>query len=323
MDIVCRRKHHYARRLCVFSLIGKPLSQELSKQANCPICSAALIQRSTPFTSYCKACDYWNGDLAVSIDSADDEAEDAIDDQEYISSLDILRAKNFGMILDELAKQTNNRALSILDVGCASGSFLNLAAARGHEVTGVEPNKKLCAFARKRGLKVIGDYFPPVEPFEKKFDAIIFNDVFEHIPNINSILESCKDNLIEDGLLILNLPNSDGLIFRIAKMLTAVNVLGPWNRLWQTMFKTPHLHYFNHDSLNKLTQKHGLIPVTDKIEIPTIEVGGFWSRLQLDRSVTGLVKNLIFYVGVLTLYPVIKLSEKDTFFVIYRTDGRR
>lgn len=259
----------------------------------------------------------------VSIDTADDEAEDAIDDQEYISSLDVLRAKNFGMILDELAIQTNNRMLSILDVGCASGSFLSLAGARGHEVTGVEPNKKLCAFARKRGLKVIRDYFPPAEPFQHKFDVITFNDVFEHIPDINSILESCKDNLKEDGLLILNLPNSDGLIFRIAKTLTTMNVFGPWNRLWQTMFKTPHLHYFNHHSLNKLTQKHGLIPVTEKIEIPTIEVSGFWSRLQLDRSVGGLVKNLILYAGVLTLYPIIKLSEKDTFFIIYRTGDPR
>lgn len=303
--------------------MGNPLSQELSKQLECPICSAALKQRSTPFTHYCKPCDYWSGDLAVSIDTADDEAEDAIDDQEYISSLDVLRAKNFGLILDELAKQTNNRTLSILDVGCASGSFLSLAAARGHKATGVEPNKMLCAFARKRGLKVIGDYFPPAEPFEHKFDVIIFNDVFEHIPDINSILKSCKDNLKENGLLILNLPNSDGLIFRIAKTLTTINVLGPWNRLWQTMFKTPHLHYFNYHSLNKLTQKHGLIPVAEKIEIPTIELSGFWSRLQLDRSVTSLVKNLILYAGVLTLYPIIKLSEKDTFFIFYRTGDPR
>ncbi len=304
-------------------MIANPLSQESSRQPHCPICSAALIQRSTLFTLYCTACDYWSGDLAVSIDTADDESENAIDDQEYISSLDVLRSKNFGMILDELAKQTNKRTLSILDVGCASGSFLSLAAARGYEVTGVEPNKKLCAFARKRGLKIIGDYFPPAEPFENNFDVIIFNDVFEHIPDINSILESCKDNLKEGGLLVLNLPNSDGLIFRIAKILTTVNVLGPWNRLWQTMFKTPHLHYFNHHSLNKLATKHGLIPVTEKIEIPTIEVSGFWSRLQLDRSVTGLAKNLILYAGVLTLYPVIKLSEKDTFFVIYRSDDSR
>jgi SAM-dependent methyltransferase len=323
LDVVCRCQHNYAWRLCVHSLIGITLSQEQSVQLHCPICRGTLVKKATSFTSYCKSCDYWHGNLTVAIDSAYDESADAIDDQGYISALDELRAKNFQIILDELARQTDGIKLSILDVGCASGSFMSLATSQGHIVTGVEPNKTLCAFARKRGLNVVGDYFPPAEPFLSKFDVIIFNDVFEHIPDINLILESCKANLKDDGLLILNLPNSDGLIFRIARVLNVFNVLGPWNRLWQVMFKTPHLHYFNHRSLNKLSQKHGFKPVTGKIEIPTIEVGGFWSRLQLDRSVTGLIKNIIFYMGVLALYPLIKLSEKDTFFVIYRGNDVR
>lgn len=323
MDVIRRCQHHYAWRLRVHSLIGISLSLEKSVQLYCPICRATLVNKATAFSSYCKSCDYWHGNLTVAIDSTDDESVDAIDDQSYITALDGLRAKNFQIILDELARQTDGVKLAILDVGCASGSFMSLAAAQGHKVTGVEPNKNLCTFARKRGLNVIGDYFPPADPFPSKFDVIIFNDVFEHIPDINSILESCKANLKDDGLLILNLPNSDGLIFRIARVLTAFKVLGPWNRLWQVMFKTPHLHYFNHRSLNKLSQKHGFKPVTGKIQIPTIEVGGFWSRLQLDRSVSGLIKNIIFYMGVLALYPVIRLSEKDTFFVIYRVDDVR
>jgi 2-polyprenyl-3-methyl-5-hydroxy-6-metoxy-1,4-benzoquinol methylase len=247
----------------------------------------------TSFNTYCKTCDYWGAELTVSIDIPEEQADQTIDDQAYIASLDTLRAKNFDFVLDALAKQAEHKNLSILDVGCASGSFMVRATSRGYTVQGVEPNKKLCAIARGRGLNVVGDFFPPAQGFQQKFDVIIFNDVFEHIPDINRILESCKSNLKEGGMLILNLPNSDGLIFKLAKLLALFKMQGPWDRLWQVMFKTPHLHYFNEASLNRLVGRHSFRPLIKKIEIPTIELNGLWDRLTIDRSLTGLIKNCV------------------------------
>lgn len=286
----------------------------------CPICSSVISVNTSRFTRYCQSCDYWGGDLVVDIESSTLESEgDEINDEQYISSLDTLRAKNFAIILDEIAVVTGVKKLSILDVGCASGSFMRSAIARGHVVKGVEPNKPLCDYAQRQGLDVIGDYFPPRVAFEQKFDLIIFNDVFEHIPDINAIIEACRANLYPDGVLVLNLPNSDGLIFRVAKVLATMGVSGPWERLWQVMFKTPHLHYFNFKSLNKLLNKHGYKPVTDKKEIPTLQIEGTWSRLLLDRSLSGLIKNTVLYLGLLVLYPFIRVAQKDTFFVVYKS----
>ena len=94
--------------------------------------------------------------------------------------------------------------------------------------------------------------------------------------------------------------------------------MGPWNRLWQVMFRTPHLHYFTFESLGKLAAQHQFIAVSDKLQIATLEIKGLWSRLAVNGGAIGFFKNCIAYLGTLALYPVILLGEKDTFFALYQ-----
>jgi 2-polyprenyl-3-methyl-5-hydroxy-6-metoxy-1,4-benzoquinol methylase len=278
-----------------------------------------MATRTSAFTYFCKTCDYWSADLPVDIDSAKEEStNDEFSDEAYIAALGGLRVKNFTRIIHKMKAVNQSTNLSILDVGCATGLFMRVAQAEGYTVTGIEPNKQLFATTQKHGLHVIHDYFPPKLSLGEKFDVIIFNDVFEHIPDTHQILASCYENLKDDGLLILNLPNAGGLIFRFSKVLAALGLYEPWNRLWQVMFRTPHLHYFTFTSLNKLLAQHSLEPLGGKNQIATIEISGFWSRLAVDRSASGILKNCILYLGTLALYPLILLSEKDTFFSIYR-----
>ena len=280
-----------------------------------------MINKTAAFTYFCKPCNYWGADLPVDIDSAGTD-EDEISDEAYIASLEGLRVKNFGLILQQLKQQKSSSTLSILDVGCASGLFMRVAHSQGFKVTGIEPNQQLYALTQKHGLKVMHDYFPPKANLGEKFDVIIFNDVFEHIPDVHTILNSCVEYLNEDGLLILNLPNAEGLIFRFSRILARLGMLGPWNRLWQVMFRTPHLHYFSFSALNKLVNQHGFIATKGKQDIATIEVAGLWSRLSVNRSASALLKNNVLYLGMLVLYPFILFSEKDTFFVIYQRDRK-
>lgn len=285
----------------------------------CPICCNKTIVRSSSFTRFCEKCNYWSGDLLVNINSTSSECKkQEVNDELYISALDSLRQQNFKVIIDEINKQTNSNHLSILDVGCASGSFMKYAISRGHKIKGVEPNKTLSEIAKKEGLCVVEDFFPPRKNLQEKFDLIIFNDVFEHIPDINNILSECKSYLNSDGFLLLNVPNSDGLIFRISKQLVKINIQAPWKRLWQVMFKTPHLHYFNHNSLNKLLIKNNFTPVSGKVELPTIVIKGAWSRLRIEKSILGIFKNVFLYISFIMMYPIIKYAEKDTFFIIYK-----
>ena len=147
---------------------------------------------------------------------------------------------------------------------------------------------------------------------------IILNDVFEHIPDINFILTSCINFLKPVGILIINVPNSNGILFKISKLLAYLGFMGPWNRLWQTMFLySPHLHYFSASSLRLLVEKYKFKTLTEECQLDTISMNGLWERISVDHSNSIFLKFII-YFGILLLYPLIKFSPKDNFFSVFK-----
>jgi 2-polyprenyl-3-methyl-5-hydroxy-6-metoxy-1,4-benzoquinol methylase len=55
-------------------------------------------------------------------------------------------------------------------------------------------------------------------PDGARFDAITFNDVFEHRPDVNGMAQILPDYLEPGGTVIVNLPVADGLIFRMVRL---------------------------------------------------------------------------------------------------------
>ena len=138
----------------------------------------------------------------------------------------------------------------LLDVGCASGLFLLHARRAGWDVTGIEPNEKLCEDARKR-LKGQGQVqCVPLEAaqLDGGFDVISLWDVLEHVPGPRSFLELCHHLLQLGGYLFLNVPDLDSLEARI---------LG---RRWPLLLPE-HLNYFNRTSLELCAKRAGFTPV--------------------------------------------------------------
>lgn len=284
----------------------------------CPICSNTMRNRVCNWTYYCDSCGYWAAFLQPNINSQNDYIfSEERNDSEVISFLDSIRVINFNKILDRIPVGKNGSKISILDVGCASGLFIKTAEERGYIVSGIEPNPIMAKIASDKGFNVVNGYFPSAIKPRSKFDVIIFNDVFEHIPDINEILHYCNIFLNDDGLLIINLPNSGGIFFRLAKILAILGLSGPWNRLWQVMFYTPHLHYFNGTSLDKLLHKYNFENNSDAIELEALSLNGLWDRLAVDNSKI-LPTRIILFICIVLFYPFTKLLEKDTFFSIYK-----
>ncbi len=103
----------------------------------------------------------------------------ALADEEY-SQEDEGRGRNFACILRRLGSYAPTGA-SLLDVGAASGIFLNLARDAGYRVAGIEPSASLAADAeRLYGLKL---FCGTVEQFPagEKFEVITLLDVLEHV----------------------------------------------------------------------------------------------------------------------------------------------
>jgi len=147
----------------------------------------------------------------------------------------------------------------ILDVGCATGVFLDMMKKRGWEVEGVEVSDELASYARdKFGAKVHVMDLTREKLDSGPFHVITLFDVIEHIPDPNLMIAACKDLLVENGLLFLRTPTEEALLRDIAKgfyWITFKKVDFPMS--WFYSFE--HLHSFSLKTLKYLLRKHGLV----------------------------------------------------------------
>jgi len=107
-------------------------------------------------------------------------------------------------------------ASSLLDIGCSSATFLDLAKSKGLKTYGVELNKSEFEFANKKGHRVYNDLLENIN-FDTTFDAITLWDVFEHIKDGESYLKQIKDILSKNGVIFLQIPSSDSLATKIMR----------------------------------------------------------------------------------------------------------
>jgi len=136
----------------------------------------------------------------------------------------------------------------LLDVGCASGVFLEKALASGWQVAGIEPSEVLYKEAMERigaGGTVFPLTFEEADFGGRKFDAITLWDVLEHVTGPMNILRHCCELLKPGGCLLLNVPDLDSFEARF---------LG---RRWPLLLPE-HLNYFNRPSLKLGAEKAGL-----------------------------------------------------------------
>lgn len=94
----------------------------------------------------------------------------------------------------------------------------------------------------------------------RPYDLIVFNDVFEHLPDVNQAMAACRARLAPGGRLDINLPASSGALYRLSRRLFRIGRPGSFERLWQKDFPSPHLSYFNSVNLARLAPRHGLKP---------------------------------------------------------------
>jgi SAM-dependent methyltransferase len=166
----------------------------------------------------------------------------ALADEEY-SQEDEGRGRNFSTILRRLRPYAPPGS-HLLDVGAASGIFLNLARNAGYRVTGIEPSAALVADAEKLyGLKL---FCGTVEQFitSEKFRVITLLDVLEHVTDPGIFLSVLNGFLAPGCMLVIVTPDIRSLAARIMG--------GRW---WH--YRVAHLNFFNLDSLGWLLEKHG------------------------------------------------------------------
>lgn len=275
----------------------------------CPVCSTPLSHGLTSWHFRCHQCRYEKATLEPVINQ--ESAYQELDEGVRETGLKLLRIQNFKALMDALRTLKPNGG-SLLDVGCAHGWFLE-AASEQFDVLGLEPDEAVYKATKSRGLNVRLGYFPLQLNDGETFDIIIFNDVFEHIPDSRATLEACYARLNPGGILLLNLPSSDGIFYKLAKLLHPLGIIGFFERLWQKGFPSPHLHYFNSRNIASLLSRQNFHILMEG-DLPTIRLSGLYARISYSGRQSHLM-NLLIYCCVGLALPVIKLLPSDITFV--------
>ncbi len=223
-------------------------------------------------------------------------------------------------ILISKIKDLCDKNISILDVGCAAGWFMQEALAADMSAVGVDPNIDIAKNAISNGLNIRNGYFPDCIKHSEKFDVISFNDVFEHLPDPRETLSNVKHHLNKNGVLLLNLPNTDGIFYRFSSILCKIGSIKMFERMWQKNYESPHLFYFNRKNLRALVENSGFYIVEERT-LPSIHLHGLWSRIH-DSQNKNWIYSLLIYICILVLFPLFHYAlPKDILVQFYKLSG--
>lgn len=281
---------------------------------DCPVCNAVMKNGLTSWHWECPTCGYEKSDFEPAINQRN--AHDRIDEKQREKGLRALRVDNYGRLLDVIVK-IRPALGQLLDVGCAHGWFLEAAKQRGFDTLGIEPDQQFIATA-PQGIAIRQGFFPDILEETAQFDVIVFNDVLEHVADLNAVLAGCRKHLKPGGLLVLNLPSNAGMFYNVARLLSRVGISRFFSRLWQEGFPSPHLHYFNPTNLRLLLHANGFVERTNG-RLPTLRVQGLFARVSHtgDHSLLGSI-----VVTVLTAIaiPIISVMPGDIMYSISSHD---
>jgi 2-polyprenyl-3-methyl-5-hydroxy-6-metoxy-1,4-benzoquinol methylase len=104
----------------------------------------------------------------------------------------------------------------VLEVGCASGDFLEILKKEGWNCHGIDITKELVDQAKKKGINAKMGNVQNSIPFNKKFDVIIAGEIIEHMIDVNKFLEICDKHLKKNGTIMITTPN---LVFWVNRIL--------------------------------------------------------------------------------------------------------
>jgi 2-polyprenyl-3-methyl-5-hydroxy-6-metoxy-1,4-benzoquinol methylase len=169
-------------------------------------------------------------------------ASDEIGYQDYDATSD-LRQRTFMRWFDEISRHMP-RPGKLLDVGCATGLFLEVARNRGWDVTGVELSSFAAEKARSKGFRIIGTRLGETDWGNETFNLVTMFDTIEHLPDPMSEASTVRKILAPDGLFAVITPNIASLHARIA------------GSQWFLLKPEEHLYFFTLTTLQRLLERN-------------------------------------------------------------------
>lgn len=274
---------------------------------NCIVCDFELKQISK-YVYKCNNCSFFKSILT---DGYGREVE----------GISELRKCNFRKIIKVIKSYSSNK-IKILEIGSGNGFFIEECKKNNIEIVGSEPDEKQFKILKEKFSNIIKLSLPideSVNNFHSKFDYVAFNDVFEHLKNLDLVLKHVSLFLKDDGKILINLPSSEGLIFKLSKFLSSFGITSLYDRLWQKNLSSPHLSYFNNQNLKKFLNKHGYEQIYSG-SLKTVNKLGNFERLNstIKNKFLCFVLSIFLYL----FYYFQRILPKDIIFHIYEKNHK-
>ncbi len=143
-----------------------------------------------------------------------------------------------------LVRHFHPQPARLLDIGCASGLFVEVAARSGWQVTGLEASSWAVTQARQRAPQAtfVTGMLEDASFTDASFEAITLWDVLEHVRSPREILLRVSEWLTPDGWLFFNLPDANS---RPARWM---------GKRWVLLLRE-HLWYFSPTTLARLVEQ--------------------------------------------------------------------
>jgi len=220
-----------------------------------------------------------------------------------------LRFENFEVIIKALGEFKQGK-IKGLEIGSGNGWWLKVCQENDVDCIGIEPERAHEDYHTANKLNVYYGFYPDTHiKTGTGYDFIIFNDVFEHIRAIDELLIALKADLADDGVLIINVPMSDGFFYKTAVMLHKFGINSYLERLWQFNFHSPHMNYFNQKNLEMLLNKHSFLKERD-FKLNSLDFSTLKERIRADSGVNKF-KAMVLTAGLTLLKSVILSSKPD------------
>jgi len=156
---------------------------------------------------------------------------------------------------------TRLNELSCLDIGCGWGETLRFFLEKGVTVAGADPSEEAVNFNKKHSINVKLSDFTSLNPFGKKFNFVLLQNVLEHLNCPDEIIDEIKETaLLPNGYIVIDVPNEFNK-FQVAGQ--KIHQLDQW---W--VCPPAHLNYFSATSLENLLQDKGFTIVEKVASFP-------------------------------------------------------
>jgi 2-polyprenyl-3-methyl-5-hydroxy-6-metoxy-1,4-benzoquinol methylase len=156
--------------------------------------------------------------------------------------LDKKGQEKFYLKLLRKIRKHDDSLVSVLDVGCANGYFVDLAQREGFESFGIDIADSAISWGKRLNRNVRKASIHDLN-LDYKYDVISALDVIEHLPDPITFMTAAYELLNKSGIVVINVPNFGSFYSRLR------------GKNWHALIPPEHYFFFNKKAMSSMLNR--------------------------------------------------------------------